>query len=120
VLVDSNIVIYATKPEYAYVLAFLAQNPIEVSAISKIEVLGYHALSQSERTLLEQFFANATVLAVTESIIEQAIQLRQQRKMSLGDALIAATALCNQLKLVTRNVSDFAWIQGLDTVNPIR
>jgi predicted nucleic acid-binding protein len=31
--------------------------------------------------------------------------------MSLGDALVAGTALVHRLTLVTRNVEDFHWIQ---------
>lgn len=36
----------------------------------------------------------------------------------LPDAIIAATALCYGLELVTRNVKDFAKIRGLSIVNP--
>ena len=46
------------------------------------------------------------------------VALRQQRKMSLGDALIAGTALLHGLTLVTRNAEDFHWIQGLSLLNP--
>jgi predicted nucleic acid-binding protein len=38
--------------------------------------------------------------------------------MSLGDALVAGTALVHELTLVTRNIEDFRWIQGLTLVNP--
>jgi predicted nucleic acid-binding protein len=38
--------------------------------------------------------------------------------MSLGDALVAGTALAHGLTLVTRNVEDFHWIQGLSLLNP--
>jgi toxin FitB len=41
------------------------------------------------------------------------------RKMSPGDAIIAATALHFNLAIYTRNVSDFNWITGLSVVNPI-
>jgi predicted nucleic acid-binding protein len=47
------------------------------------------------------------------------INLRQQRKMSLGDALIAATCLEHNEPLATANVDDFKWIAGLDVVNPL-
>jgi predicted nucleic acid-binding protein len=40
--------------------------------------------------------------------------------MSLGDALVAGTALVHELTLVTRNVDDFQWIQGLSLLNPFR
>ncbi|QEP42990.1 hypothetical protein D5085_07580 [Ectothiorhodospiraceae bacterium BW-2] len=49
-------------------------------------------------------------------------QLREwclQRKMSLGDAVIAATALEYQQTLATRNIDDFEWIEGLRLINPM-
>jgi predicted nucleic acid-binding protein len=39
--------------------------------------------------------------------------------MSLGDALVAATALVHRLPLATHNVDDFAWIDGLIVVDPL-
>ena len=38
-------------------------------------------------------------------------------KMSLGDAFIAC-ALINETPLVTRNSSDFDWIDNLNVINP--
>ena len=38
--------------------------------------------------------------------------------MSLGDAVIAATALYHKQPLVTRNIKDFDRVEGLDIVNP--
>lgn len=51
-------------------------------------------------------------------MIERAIRLRQQKKMKLGDAIIAATALEFGLPLVTRNVDDFKHVAGLEIINP--
>jgi predicted nucleic acid-binding protein len=117
-LLDSNIIIYSAKRENAQLRRFLNENLYSVSAVSRIEVLGYHLLAEKEREYLEQFFAAATVLIVSDSVVTQATQLRQIRRMSLGDAIIAGTALSHQLELVTRNVRDFSWIQGLSLLNP--
>lgn len=92
---------------------------MEVSAISKIEVLGFPSLTETEQVHLEGFFRNSTTYPVTEAVIEQAVKLRQRKKMTLGDSIIAATALCHKTILVTRNTSDFDWIDGLELLNPI-
>ncbi len=39
--------------------------------------------------------------------------------MSLGDAIIAATALEHYQTLVTRNIKDFDWIEGLKVIDPL-
>jgi predicted nucleic acid-binding protein len=119
-LLDSNIIIYATEPEYDMVRSFLAQQqqPI-ISIISKIEVLGYHQLTRDKQQKLELFFNSFPILPLSDTIIEQAIQLRQQRKMSLGDALIGATALIHKYTLVTANTKDFDWIENFNVINPV-
>ena len=55
---------------------------------------------------------------VEDAVADAAILLRQARRMKLGDALIAVTALLHELPLVTRNVDDFKHIAGLQIINP--
>lgn len=117
-LTDSNIIIYASQPRYSDLRQFIADNSPSVSVVSYVEVLGYHRLTAEEKTHYEEFFAASTVLPLTQSVIEQAVQLRQTRKMSLGDSLIAATCSIHGLTLVTRNVGDFTWIPNLTLLNP--
>jgi predicted nucleic acid-binding protein len=117
-LIDSNIIIYASQPEHAMLRNFIALNAPAVSAVSYVEVLGYHELGEEERRHFEAFFAAAAVLPLSEAVIEQAVKIRQQRKMTLGDALIAATCLVYRLTLVTRNTKDFTWITQLSVLDP--
>ncbi|HZT79049.1 MAG TPA: type II toxin-antitoxin system VapC family toxin, partial [Gemmataceae bacterium] len=63
-------------------------------------------------------FAAATVLPLSDAVIQQAVKLRQMKKMTLGDALVAGTALTHGRTLVTRNARDFAWVPGLKVFNP--
>ncbi|MGI4899877.1 MAG: PIN domain-containing protein [Janthinobacterium lividum] len=51
-------------------------------------------------------------------VVKQVIELRQNHKIKTPDAIIAATALVHDLILISRNVSDFKTIYGLQTVNP--
>ncbi|MEO7912979.1 MAG: type II toxin-antitoxin system VapC family toxin [Roseiflexaceae bacterium] len=97
---------------------FIAEHSPFVSAVSYVEVLGYHKLLDEERIFPEAFFIAAPILALAQPVLDQAIKLRQLHKISLGDALIAGTALAHHLTLVTRNSADFTWIAGLTVLNP--
>jgi hypothetical protein len=44
-LIDSNIIIYATKPEHADLRRFIEEHMPAVSAVSYVEVLGYQRLN---------------------------------------------------------------------------
>jgi len=117
-LLDSNIIIYAAKSEHARVRRFINENSCSVSDVSRIEVLGYHLLTENEREYLQEFFDAASMLTISDAVVTKAVQLRQQRRMSLGDSIVAGTALVHQLELVTRNVADFSWVQDLRLIDP--
>lgn len=117
-LTDSNLIIYASRPDHPFLRDWFEREAPSVSAVSLVETLGYHRLVESEREFLEGFFAVARVLPLDALVLQQAVKFRQTRKMSLGDSLIAATALHHRLTLATRNVSDFSWIPGLALFNP--
>lgn len=118
ILLDSNIAIYSVKPNYDNVRRALANYDFSISAISKVEVLGYHNFDPIDKRNLEIMFAGMTIYPIDEKVITQAIALKQQKKMSLGDSIIASTALLQGLPLMTRNVADFTWINGLPLINP--
>ena len=119
-LLDSNIIIYATQALHLPQLKSLLASPDSlVSEITRLEALGFHRLSLGDKLFLEETFSTMQVLGIDKAIIDKAIALRQQRKMSAGDAIHAATALLSNLELHTRNMVDFNWIKGLKVVNPI-
>jgi len=64
-------------------------------------------------------FINASeVFALEESVILKAIEIRKTHKTKLPDAIIAATALVNELTIITRNTKDFDKIERLEVLNP--
>ncbi|PKL40385.1 MAG: PIN domain nuclease [Candidatus Riflebacteria bacterium HGW-Riflebacteria-1] len=117
-LLDSNIFIYAVLPQNDKLRNWLSKQDIAASDITRLEVLGYHQLNESDLELFQRLFAMCRIYPVTLSTIESAIQLRRQKKMTLGDSIIAATALENKESLATRNAKDFAWINGLKVIDP--
>ena len=58
-------------------------------------------------------------MPLTNAVADEAIRLRQQRRIGLGDSIIAATAITNNLTLITRNIEDFHWIDGLELLDPL-
>lgn len=118
-LIDSNIIIYAAKNDYAYLRPLLFSKEVCVSAVSKVETLGYDKLTEEERQFFESVFDIAPILALDQQVIDVAITLKQQRKYSLGDSLIAATALLYDAELNTNNTTDFEKIEGIKLFNPL-
>jgi len=89
-----------------------------ISVVIKIEVLGFNDVP-TKLVAMEEFVNTATVLPLDEIVTKQAIQLRRKyKKLKLGDAIIAATALVYDLTLITRNTADFKNIAELKTIDP--
>jgi len=57
---------------------------------------------------IEKLCKNLPVIDLYKEIVEKVIQIRQQNKIKLPDAIILATALINQFELITANISDFS------------
>ena len=91
---------------------------ITVSAITKIEVLGWINATEDQLKPLYAFMEMATILPINEAVIEKTIAIRQSKKIALGDAIIAATALVHNLIIISRNTSDFKYIEGLEVIDP--
>jgi predicted nucleic acid-binding protein len=116
-LLDSNIIIGLVKGRFP--ISQLEKSLLIVSEITRLEIFGYHKLQLQEEKLLHQFFENIDGLPVSKKIIDQAINFRKQKKISIGDAIIAATALPNKLPLLTANTKDFRHLEELELLNPL-
>jgi predicted nucleic acid-binding protein len=120
-LIDSNIIIYFVNNELPQKslskISMILKESFIVSTISNIETLGWYNISEKDQANLDDFLSNSTVIYIDKLIEYKAIEIRQQKKMKLGDSIIAATALVNDLTIVTRNETDFYGL-GLTIYNP--
>ena len=118
-ILDSNIIIIASKLIHVKLISYLRNNEkdLHTSIVSQIEVLGYHQLKQVEKTFLQNFFKSIPVISLDYAVAAKAIELRQRKPISLADAIIAATALTYDLTLFTENIKDYSGIQGLKIVS---
>ena len=67
---------------------------------------------------MRDFINVALVIELDQDIKFKTADIRKAHRIKLPDAIIAATANVYQLTLLTRNVSDFDGISGLEIMNP--
>ena len=117
-LIDTNVVldfshgIFSEKSKN-FVANILNREPI-ISAITQIELLGFSVVPPQ----IESFVRYTSIVGINERVIEKTIEIRKHCRIKLPDAIIAATALTNNLTLLTRNMTDFRNIENLNVVNP--
>ena len=80
--------------------------------------VGFAGINQAEDSAIRGFLDKCPAYPLDDEVIKRAISLRRQRKMRLGDSIIAATAMLYGLSLVTPNEGDFKHIPGLKLINP--
>jgi len=89
-----------------------------LSVAVKIEVLGFDDVPVKLEAM-EEFISMGILLPLNEATTKQTILLRRNyKKLKLGDAIVAATAIVYNLILVGRNTRDFINIKGLRVINP--
>ena len=120
-LIDTNAVIDylggKLPPEKMAFMNDVVNAVPNVSVITKIEVLGYNTEPEAYQLLLD-FMQASVVLNLNEAVVNKTIALRKEYKIKIADAIIAATALVNELVLISRNTTDFKNIAGLQALNP--
>lgn len=116
---DTNLIIYSYQPQYESLKLELIKPDICVSLITILETWGYHKITESEKGYFTDLFKSIILIPVENKIIEKAITLRQEKKISVGDSILAASALIHNFTLFTRNIKDFNWIPELRIVDPL-
>jgi len=120
--IDSNILIgYLNKDETLRRVVDrwkVSGKPLIISTISIAEVLSFESLTardvlKTEAFLQEHFFS----VKVDDLIAREAGRLRRIFGLKLPDAIVAATALTQQMPLVTRD-EDFIRVSELDLIFP--
>jgi len=96
----------------------LIDEEINISVITKIEVLSFEPDKDDNYTVLVDFFESSNTFELTNDIVNKTIQIRQKQKIKLPDAVIASTALVNGMILVSRNIKDFKNVPDLEILNP--
>ena len=120
---DTNTVIYYLQQQFPpsaekFIDSTLPDSQPAISVITEIELLCWKTATEKDLEVLHNFIEDAWIFELEKDIKLKTAELRKAYKIKLPDAIIAATALAYDLTLITRNVSDFKNIDGLNMVNP--
>jgi len=113
-LIDTNILIYIIKgnPKVEY---FAKSEMLAISFISEMEVSGKYQVSKEEKQIIGNVLKNCCIFEMDAQIKQRAINIKQNIRIKLPDAIIAATAIKNKIPLVTAD-KDFKRLADLDLV----
>ena len=121
-LIDTNVAIEyigeALLEKDLTMLDGIIDEQFYISVINKIELLGFSDITENEELKFQELINAADILDLNENIVNSTIEVRKKYKIKLPDAIIAATALENELTIITHNTKDFNKIEGLAVLNP--
>jgi predicted nucleic acid-binding protein len=119
ILVDTDILIDVANNDAIAKARLTSESQTSVLAVSTVTVMELivGCRNKSELQTLNRFLSQFQILTLTSQISDRATQLLQDYYLSHGlliaDALIAATAIENQIALLSKNQRDFHFIQEL-------
>ena len=99
---------------------FVRESLPVISAITEIELLCWKSATERDLEVLHNFIDEAVVIELEQPIKYKTAGIRKMYNIKLPDAIIAATAIVNDLTIITRNTKDFEKIEGLNVINPYR
>ena len=97
---------------------FLTSNrtiEMSISTVSIVEIYaGKDTLDAQKKSAMDLFLKNFQTITLDEEIAKLAGELRRDYKLPFADMIVAASAITNNLRLVTRNTKHFVNIKNLE------
>ncbi len=122
-LIDNNVISHFLSrqfsPESMEFIGEIIDNTPNISIITKIESLAWVTSDKNKERIIADFVEYSNIFELTPPIVNLCIKIKRNRKIKTPDAIIAATAICNNLTLITSD-KDFTNISDLKVLNPNR
>lgn len=120
---DTNIAVYYLQKQLPTTAEKFIDNILQrevpsFSVITEIELLCWEINLEEDLKVLKRFINDSFIFELSQPIKLKTADIRKTHKMKLPDAIIAATAIVNNLTLLTRNTVDFKNIDSLNFFNP--
>ncbi len=106
-LLDSNVIIDASKGKISFEYFLSNYDYLYMSIISYVEVLGFKFENKIEEATISRIFEIIEIVNLDLNIANTAVDFRKMKKIKLPDALILASAKHLEADLITSNIDDF-------------
>ncbi len=106
-LLDTNAIIALLQKDSSLIELLQSADWVGISIISQIEFLAFSGLSEADQQLFQRFLQRVEVIDLAHQnspLINLITLIRQQHRLKLPDAIIAAMAIQNSAKLITRDL----------------
>ena len=121
-LIDTDVLIHALSGNaQASILSRIDDaiaNQARYSVVTRMELLGWNGHTADSRRETELLLTQLMEIPLTPAIVALVIDIRSTITIKLPDAIIAASALVENLPLMTCNTGDFKRIAGLVVIDP--
>jgi hypothetical protein len=115
-VLDSNVIIEASKNLIDIVATLSPYSNIYISVVTYVEVIGFNFIDANEEKAVKRLLAKFSILDVTKEVADITIDYRKKKKIKLPDAFILATAAYLNADLITSNVDDFKDLDNQVTI----
>lgn len=102
-LADTNAVIYLLGGNTC-MKPYLHER-LAVSVITFMELLSFPGLTNEEEKSIRKFLSLCEILQIDEKVREETIRIRRKYKVKLPDSIIGATAVTQELTLLTADTA---------------
>jgi hypothetical protein len=100
-LLDTNALIRLLTGDPVSEAVSRANPEVCISVITEIELLSFSKLTHSEESKIKSLLSKLNVVMLDAAIKDKTIYIRRQYSLKTPDAIIAATAICNNAIIVT-------------------
>jgi len=120
VLLDSDVVLILRDPRWGEKLAKRLDNiRLATCNMIMVEVLGMQGLDKTDAFYFVELFETMNNLPFDEEVARCAVEIRRNYGVPLPNAIVAATAMVNDVALWTHDTQSFKGIRRLQLIDPL-
>ena len=98
-IIDTNAILYSINDNPC--MAEYLDSEFGISIITEMELLSFRNITEEEENVIRRIVEKCEYFSLTKAIKEKAIVIRRKYGTKLPDSIVAATAICNNVPLIT-------------------